>query len=398
MISESGLANNLEEFGNSVRNHKLYPLALSCCNTCTHIQLTDPVDPSHLFSDYSYKSGVSRSFQEHFSEYAKTVSALIPGKDRKVLDIGFNDACLLDSFHSLGWATYGVDPAVNLVKIAQETKKHVVTAAYFGDQKVFDGLTFNAITANNVFAHTRSINGFLRSVKDKLEKNGSFVFEVQYLPDMLGRSLFDMIYHEHTSYHHLTPLVKCTESNGLSIYHVERIGTHGGSIRVYAKHSENTSLPINNSVADLIEYERSIFGDSPVAKVLGLLQHIKDIAVDSAMLLEKLKGKGQTVVGYTAPAKATTFMSCLPKHASDSISFVVDDSPLKQGRYIPGTDIIISDDGKLIELAEEIGPSNISVIIFAWNIASSVKETLVQKLPQLASSNFYTLLPTAEAC
>jgi len=397
-ISASGLANNLEDCGDSVRKHNVYPLGLSCCNACTHIQLSEPIDPSCLFSDYSYKSGVSRLFQEHFAEYARTVSGRIPGRDRKVLDIGFNDGCLLDSFYSLGWATYGVDPAENLVKIAQEAKKHEVTVGFFGDQKVFDDLRFNAITANNVFAHTRSINGFLRSVKDILEESGSFIFEVQYLPDMLNNFLFDMIYHEHTSYHHLSPLVKCLDSNGLTIYDVERIGTHGGSIRVYAKHSENTFLPINKSVTNLLDYEQSIFGESPITKVLDLLRHIKDLATDSTVLLEQLKERGQTVVGYTAPAKATTFLSCLPKQARDDFSFVVDDSPLKQGRYIPGTDIVITDDTRLMELAEKISPSNISIIVFAWNIASSVKESLINKFPQLASANFYTLLPKPGAC
>ncbi len=217
------------------------------------------------------------------------------------------------------------------------------------------------ITANNVFAHTDDVEGFVEAVKELLAQDGAFVFEVQYLKDLIEQNLFDMVYHEHTCYYHVTPLVPFFARLGLRVLDVEHVSTHGGSIRVYVgwdKGPHTTSAKVEEmkageSALNTIETYRAFVGRIRAAgeKLRGMLA--------------EYRAQGKRVAGYGAPAKATTLCYAFGIDGS-MLDFIVDDSPLKQGRYMPGTHIPIKPSAELYAQKPDY------CIILAWNFADSI--------------------------
>jgi len=405
-IFNSGPANNLENEPNSVKLHSLFPLGLSQCLNCDHIQLTCPVDASSLFSTYNYKSSLSSSFRSHFDDLASSLisqASVVNGKDLKVLDIGSNDGYLLDCFKRLGWLTYGVEPASNL---AEETScNHSIIQGYFGSQ-VMPELKkigkFSLITANNVFAHTRDLIDFAETVCDVLEDDGLFVFEVQYLVDMIENMYFDMIYHEHTSYHHASPLINILPKMGLYVSKIEHIETHGGSIRVYCRRKLQDIDPIvDDSVSYYLNAESKYMGASLTKTITSFCEDISRKLAEITEFIDKLNSDGYEIWGYTAPAKATTLLSGIGKEQLSFVMGIIDDSVLKQGKYIPGTDIGIFQEDVLrlaIKNAEQQA-RRVVVIIFAWNIADSIAKSVAQKSYVSSNTKFVKLLPIpTESC
>lgn len=405
-IFNSGPANNLENQPNSVKIHSLFPLGLSQCLNCDHIQLTCPVDASSLFSTYNYKSSLSSSFRSHFDDLASSLisqASVVNGKDLKVLDIGSNDGYLLDCFKRVGWITYGVEPASNL---AEETScNHSIIQGYFGSQVMPELKNigkFSLITANNVFAHTRELIDFAETVCDVLEDDGLFVFEVQYLADMIENMYFDMIYHEHTSYHHASPLINILPKMGLYISKIEHIETHGGSIRVYCRRNLQDVDPIvDDSVSYYANAETNYLGASLTRKITTFCEDISRKLAEITKFIDKLHSDGYEIWGYTAPAKATTLLSGIGKEQLSFTMGIIDDSILKQGKYIPGTDIRIYKEDVLrlaIENAEQQA-RKVVIIIFAWNIAKSIAKTIEQKFYMSSNAKFVRLLPfPSELC
>uniref|UniRef100_UPI004047A615 methyltransferase domain-containing protein n=1 Tax=Cyanobium sp. TaxID=2164130 RepID=UPI004047A615 len=398
----SPLANNLQHNSALSATQPKFPLGLSRCCNCNHVQLSFAVPPEELFSDYSYQTGVSSAFRSHFNDLASLLNSKLGhlnSDQRNVLDIGCNDGILLDAFATLGWNTYGVDPASNLLQ--QISSRHTTFNLFFDQDTariVSNVPLFSLITANNVFAHTRNLSGFASGVASLLLDDGLFVAEVQYLLPLLEGCLFDMIYHEHTSYHHLSPLVSQLPLYGLHVIDAEIINTHGGSLRIYcSKH-----LDVLSPRAKLIlERERLFLKESIDSLVLSFYQTTIDRLANLSIVLDDFTSKKTLIWGFTAPAKATTLISGLSSTARDSILFVVDDSLLKQGCFIPGTHIPIVASSQINSLlADAILSNNPSIvnpdvpdvgIIFAWNISSSLLERL--SLTDWGSGNYLVPLP-----
>lgn len=406
-LFESPLANNLFENAIESQNAEKYPLGLTECLGCGHIQLSYAIDPNMLFQTYSYKSGLSVAFRCHFEKYASHISQNYLRnplkKDTSILDIGCNDGYLLDCFKDLGFDnTYGVDPASNLTE--ELKNRHNVYTEFF-DLKVARKLhlcgKFDLITANNVFAHTRNLKGFADAVSYSLKENGIFVFEVQYFKKMIESNLFDMIYHEHTSYHHLKPLITSLPKYGLNVIDAELVDTHGGSIRVYcSKLNSDRSLRLQN----LLDEEDELFSSIEKTKntIYKFYSKINLLIRRLSEILDVHYSDGDLIWGYTAPAKATTWLASLPLKTRKKILFVIDDAPLKQSKFIPGTAIpIVSYQSVLhnnfpndyhLDLVK-FSESSLG-IIFSWNIINSLLTNLVEN--SIGSGDYLVPLPQLE--
>jgi hypothetical protein len=260
----------------------------------------------------------------------------------------------------------GVEPAENLAVMAREDG--VDTINDFFNEGVVDSILnmkgkADVVTANNVFAHVADIKTLTHSVKRLLKKDGVFCIEVQYLADAVQKSTFDNIYHEHLSYFTVLSLNEFFKRQGMNIFKVESIETHGGSIRVFIQTNESTH-PIDTSVEKFIEYEKSLRMDD-IKTYEDFADKIYSIRDGLQKFVKKLKSEGKTIVGYGAPAKATTLLNFCGIDSS-YIDYIVEDNPLKKGYMVPGVRIPIM--GK--EEIEKTGPDYIAIL--AWNFADEI--------------------------
>ncbi len=368
---------------------KKYPLELFFCEECNHLQLTEIVDPVELFENYVYVSGTSKVFVNHFKNYAKDVVKIYkPRKDKYILDIGSNDGTLLKFFKNMGYSVIGVDPAKEIANKACEDGIKTIND-FFNLQtakKIKNEYSeASLITANNVFAHCDDLRGITQAVSSLLCPNGLFVFEVSYLVDVYQKTFFDTIYHEHLSYHTVTPLIKFFESNQMTLIDVFRVNTHGGSIRCVVKNCSDNSQ-INDSVWSFVDLEKSL-NFSIRDTFINFSKKIEVRKNELYDLLLKLKSNNKTIAGFGAPAKATTLMYEFGLD-NDILDFIVDDSPLKQGLYSPGLHIPIFSSSSI----ETFKPDYL--LILAWNFSDSIIKNN-QKFHE-AGGKFIIPLPNLE--
>lgn len=358
-----------------------FPLCLARCEECGHVQLPVVVDPDRLFANYVYVSGTSPSFVEHFRKYAdECIIAYWLSAGSTVVEIGSNDGTLLRQFKKRGMRVLGIDPAK---KIAEEaTASGIQTVAKFFTRSLVPSVieevgNADLVVANNVFAHADDLSDIALGVKDLLKSSGRFVFEVQYLVDLVKKNLFDMIYHEHLSYHSLAPLVRFFKSIGMSMVDAQHVDTHGGSIRCVV--SPSPDIPASARLQYLLIAEKNaLSGDS----FDGMKKNIDAIGESVAAFIEDSKERGFKVAGYGAPAKLTTLAYHLGIEPGE-IAYVVDDSQWKQGLLTPGMRIPVVPSSRL----ESDKPDR--VMVFAWNFADSI----IAKFPEL-SGRFVVPLPS----
>jgi SAM-dependent methyltransferase len=346
-----------------------FPLDVYQCASCGHVQLIHCVDPERLFRNYVYVSGTSQVFVKHFEAYADEVIRYVPLKPgNRVLDIGANDGTLLSFFQKVGMEVLGIDPAR---KIAEEaTRRGIPTWAEFFDSTLAKRIkaefgTVQVVTANNMFAHADGLPDILDGIAGLLDPNGIFVFEVSYLLDVIERNLFDTIYHEHLSYHSVKPLVSFMRRHGLELVRVQRVDSHGGSIRCYAAPAQG-GRAIDPSVAQLIAEEEKAGLYDP-ATYTAYLARINRLGAELRDLIDLERRDGSRIAGFGAPAKATTLMYQFGLGAKE-LDYIIDDSPLKQGLYSPGRFVPVVDSSVLAD--PERRPDYL--VILAWNFAPSI--------------------------
>ena len=344
-----------------------FPLDLFFCHACTHLQLLDVVDPKILFENYVYVSGTSPSFVRHFQEYASSVAGLAglaPGG--LVIDIGSNDGTLLRPFKALGARTLGIDPARAIA--AEATKAGIETIADFFSPALANLIASkhgraSVITANNVFAHIDDLGGVADGVQRLLAADGVFVFEVSYLLDVIDKTLFDTIYHEHLAYHAVRPLMPFLARHGLQLIEALRVPTHGGSLRGIAQRAGGPRKT-GASVDALLtrERERALH---TIDTYRRFAERIDLLGAELTALLRRLKSEGRSIAGFGAPAKATTLMYHFGL-GPEVIDFIVDDSPLKQNLFTPGLHVpVVSPDALLQKRPDYL-------LVLAWNFAEAI--------------------------
>ncbi len=348
-------------------SQEAFPLDVYFCETCAHVQLCDVVDPELLFRDYVYVSGTSSMFVEHFRRYAEFVIdrvSLTP--DSLVVDIGSNDGTLLSFFQERQMRVLGVDPALDIARAATargiETVPSFLTSTLASDIRASHGHA-QVVCANNVFAHSDDLSGMLSAIRELLDKDGVFVFEVSYLVDVYEKTLFDTIYHEHVAYHSVKPLSRFFEAHGLQLIDALRVDSHGGSLRGVAQLAGGP-YSLSSSVRELEQLEADLAIDK-AATWIDFASHIDRQKAALSGLLSDLRAAGKSIVGYGAPAKATTLMHHF-ELGPDSLEFVVDDSELKQGLYTPGYHIHVVPPSLLYKRMPDY------VLILAWNFAAPI--------------------------
>ena len=342
-----------------------YPLEVNYCDKCHNCQLSVAVDPKKMFSNYLYTSSTSKVFRNHFVEAAKKyVKELKLNKKKSyIIDIGSNDGVALKPFLDLGFKkVLGVEPAKNLAKLANKNK--IKTYNGFLEKKNLKRIKKNAelILASNVFAHSDKLKEMAECMFTLLSKKGTIVIEVQYLMNTLKDLTFDNIYHEHYNYWSLTSLVYFFNQFKAKIYRSEKVDTHGGSIRVYVK--KDPKVKIENSVKKmLLEEERYGIKDFKTYKKFG--EKVYKIRENVLSNIKKLKDKNETIIGYGAPAKATTALNFFG--VSEEINFIVEDNKLKHNKFIPGVNIPIKNKSK-------IKNKNNVLLVLAWNFYDDIKK------------------------
>jgi nucleoside-diphosphate-sugar epimerase len=357
------LANNL--LNKESEKSELFPLELNYCSTCHNCQLSVAVDPKKMFSNYLYTSSTSKSFRDHFiSATKKYVKELrLKPKTSYIIDIGSNDGVALKPFKELGFKNIlGIEPAKNLAKLANKNK--IKTFNSFLDKKNIKKIKKNAdlILASNVFAHSDSLKEMAECMIELLSKNGTIIIEVQYLMNTLKDLTFDNIYHEHYNYWSLTSLTNFFKQFKVKIFKVEKINTHGGSIRIYLK--KNKKIKIEKSVKELIKEEEK-FGIKKFKTYQDFGKKVYKIRENVIKNIKEIKKNRENIVGYGAPAKATTALNFF--NISEEIDCIVEDNKLKQGKYVPGVNI------KIVSKKEVKNKGN-AILVLAWNFFDEIKK------------------------
>ena len=356
------LANNLLNKINEKCD--LYPLEVNYCPACHNCQLSVSVDPKKMFSNYLYTSSTSKSFRDHFVSAAKKyIKDLKLKKTSLIIDIGSNDGVALKPFLEMGYKNIlGVEPAKNLAKVANKNK--IKTFNGFLELKNIKKIKKNAelILASNVFAHSDKLKEMAECMFKLLGKNGTLIIEVQYLVNTLRDLTFDNIYHEHYNYWSLTSLINFFNQFNAKIFRSEIVNTHGGSIRVYIKN--NTKVKIENSVKKMLKDEEE-FGIKKFKTYQSFGEKVYKIKDNIVKNLKKLKIDGNLVIGYGAPAKATTSLNFFG--IKKEIDYIVEDNKLKHNKFIPGVKI-------QIKKKTSIKDKKNTVVVLAWNFFDDIKK------------------------
>lgn len=364
-LGKTPLANALLTSDQLKKTEETYPLDLAFCPNCSLVQITETVPGEKLFREYVYFSSFSDTVLENAKEI---VNRLIVKRkldsNSLVVEIASNDGYLLQYYHQQGIPVLGIEPAVNIAKIAQEKRGIRTISEFFGkelaQQLREDGEPAEIIHANNVLAHVADLNGFVAGMSRLLKDDGIAVIEVPYVKDLIDGVEFDTIYHEHLCYFSLTALNRLFQRHGLLITEVERLPIHGGSLRIFAGKSDNCSPTVHQMLQDEAEWgvNQLLFYQDFGSKV----EYLRD---NLLTLLRELKAKNKRIAVYGASAKGSTLLNYFGL-GKEILDFVVDRSTIKQGYYTPGTHLPIYDPSKLLETLPDY------VLLLTWNFAEEI--------------------------
>lgn len=346
-----------------------YPLRLYVCPECFLVQIEEYKKASQIFDgDYAYYSSVSRSWLEHSKKYTdKMIKEFGINGNSFVIEIASNDGYLLQYFKEKNVNVLGIEPAASTAMNSKE--KGIDTIVEFfstalAERLKNEGRQADLVLGNNVLAHVPDINDFVAGLKIVLKPGGFITMEFPHIFQLIENNQFDTIYHEHFSYFSFITVLKIFDFHGLTLFHVEELGTHGGSLRIYAKHTEDDSKPIRESVNSLMHKEKS-FGLNSLDYYNGFREKAEKVKIDFLQFLITAKKQGKKVAAYGAAAKGNTLLNfCGIKN--DMIQFVVDAAPGKQGKYLPGSHIPVVNEKELKNCKPDY------IIIFPWNIKDEI--------------------------
>jgi SAM-dependent methyltransferase len=381
------LGNNLQDIPGTALSAAAYPLQLNRCSECGHFQLGHAVDPHLLYAtNYTYLSGVGKSFVQHFQQnaiWAINKAGLKPGD--LVVDVGSNDGTCLKFFQERGLHVCGVDPATLPVSIANENGIATIEA-FFNSDAVKAILETHGpaqyVTSHNVLAHVDDLRSTFACVYELLAEDGWFGFEIGYFREVLSNGFFDTIYHEHLDYHHASSLARHLTGLGFDLVELDVTPVQGGSLRLLLKKT-GKGLVHDQAEAFLAEEKKSILNDDVF--LAGWIKTIKFNMHVFGSMVREATADGRKVVAYGAPTKATLLLRFAGISSAD-LQYVVEDNELKAGRYLPGSAIPILPTSKLEEDSPDV------IVVLAWNFADDILEKL-RKSEHLAHSQAIVPLP-----
>ena len=349
------------------KSEMFHPLHAYVCESCFLVQLEEFETPEQIFSDYAYFSSYSESWLRHSATYCAAVSARFGlDADSQVIEIASNDGYLLRNFVQAGIRVLGIEPAANVAKVAQEAGIPTLIA-FFGRETarrlVGDGVRADLLVANNVMAHVPNLNDFVGGMKIALAPEGVVTVEFPHLLNLMREVQFDTIYHEHFSYFSFLTASAVFAAHGMRLFDVEKLSTHGGSLRIYGCHAD-ASHAISENVAALIDEERAA-GLDDIAAYNGFERRVRAVKRSVLSFLIEAQENGKTVVAFGAAAKGSTLLNYCGV-GPEMIDYVVDSNPHKQGLYLPGSRIPIY----APERIRETRPAY--VLILPWNLADEI--------------------------
>jgi len=352
---------------------KYFPLRVLVCTDCWLVQTEDYAGADELFSsDYAYFSAFSSSWLKHSEQYVTNmVDRFDLDGQSYIVEVAANDGYLLQYAKARGIPCLGIEPTTSTADAARKKGIEIIEA-FFGvelaNKMVEQGKQADLTAANNVLAHVPDINDFVGGFAALLKPAGVSTFEFPHLLRLVSENQFDTIYHEHYSYLSLTAVKKIFESNGLSVFDVEILPTHGGSLRVYAQRSDTGGHQTSDNVIKILDEEKSA-GMSSVDFYAGFQGKADRVKNDFLAFLIEAKRAGKSVAGYGAAAKGNTLMNYAGVR-QDLLSYVVDLNPAKQDKFLPGSRIPIVGEKYIRKTQPDY------VVIFPWNLRSEVVEQL----------------------
>lgn len=356
----------------SFKGERIFPLRVHVCESCKLVQAEEYETPENIFSEYAYFSSMSKPWLEHCKKYCEQMEKrLCLNKDSFVVEVASNDGYLLKNFVECGIPVLGVEPAKNVAETARE--KGVPTCCEFFGRQSAERIAkeyrrADLLIGNNVLAHVPDLHDFIGGLCILLAENGVLTMEFPHLLRLIEDCQFDTIYHEHFYYYSLLAVRNIFTHFGLTIFDVEELPTHGGSLRIYACHQKSERAVILPTVETVLEKERAA-GLEDMRTYQAFNQRIQQVKRDALTYLIHEKNVGKRIAAFGAAAKGNTFLNYCGI-GRDFIDFVVDDTPYKQGMFLPGSRIPICSREKLLETKPDI------VLILPWNWADEIVQQL----------------------
>jgi 2-polyprenyl-3-methyl-5-hydroxy-6-metoxy-1,4-benzoquinol methylase len=347
-----------------------YPLCPYVCESCFLVQLQEFVAPEDIFTEYAYFSSYSDSWLRHAEEYVEMAMARFGlGAGSHVVEVASNDGYLLQYFVARGVPVLGIEPAANVAEAAE--RRGVPTeVCFFNEDTARDlvarGQRADLLAGNNVLAQVPDLKGFVRGLTILLAPRGVLTLEFPHLLRLMRENQFDTIYHEHFSYFSLRTVAEFFTREGLTVFDVEELATHGGSLRVFARHADDDSQAVGERVTALLAVEEEA-GLGRLETYTSFAEQVKETKRKLLEFLITAKRDGKRVVGYGAPGKGNTLLNYCGI-GTDFLDFTVDRNPYKQGKFTPGTRIPIFPPEKLREAKPDY------VFILPWNLKDEIME------------------------
>jgi ubiquinone/menaquinone biosynthesis C-methylase UbiE len=364
-----------------------YPLHVQVCQSCFLVQLEAFVSPEHIFTEYAYFSSYADTWLHHAKTYTdQIVKRLGLNAQSHVVEVASNDGYLLQYFVQKKIPVLGIEPAANIAKVAI-AKKIPTRVEFFGvasaQRLLAEGKQADLLIGNNVLAQVPDLNDFIAGMKLLLKPEGVITIEFPHLMCLVAGNQFDTIYHEHFSYFSFTTAEKIFAAHGLTLFDVEELSTHGGSLRIYARHQENGSKPITDTAIALRHRERQA-GLATSEYYTAFAEQVRETKRKLLDFLVKTKRMGKTIVGYGAPGKGNTLLNYCGIRG-DFLDYTVDRNPYKQGKFLPGTRIPIYAPDKIMETKPDY------VVILPWNF----KEEIMAQMDYIRTwgGQFLVLIP-----
>ena len=354
-----------------------YPLKAMVCGNCWLVQLTDVETPAHFTADYAYFSSHSRSWLDHAARYAeKMTGALGLGSGSLVVELASNDGYLLQYFKRSGVPVLGIDPTENTARAAKERHGIDTVVDFFGlglaEKLRAQGLAADLVCGNNVLAHVPDPGDFIAGVPLILKPSGTLTFEFPHLLRMIEHCQFDTIYHEHFSYLSLRVVETMLGAHGLEVYGVEELETHGGSLRVFARHAgAEVDDPVLAQGRDKVRRDEEAAGLGSAETYQVFAREIVTRKLDLLDFLITAKREGKRVLGYGAPAKGNTMLNYCGV-GPELLEFTVDMSPQKQGTYLPGLNVPVREPEALLAERPDY------ILILPWNLREEISQQLAE--------------------
>jgi 2-polyprenyl-3-methyl-5-hydroxy-6-metoxy-1,4-benzoquinol methylase len=349
-----------------------YPLRAFVCDRCFLVQIAEFEKPEQIFSEYAYFSSFSTDWLKHARRYVEmAIDRFGLGPESNVVEIASNDGYLLQYLCARGIPVLGIEPAANVAAAALEKgipTKTVFFGAETSRQLLAEGHAADLIVGNNVFAHVPDPHSFVTGLKTLLKPQGAITLEFPHLLQLIQQNQFDTIYHEHFSYFSLMTAEKVFGDHGLAVFDVEELPTHGGSLRIYGKHSEDNSKPTGERV-EALRLKESEAGLWDLSRYQSFQQQVTQVKCDLLEFLIQQREEGKQVVGYGAPAKGNTLLNYCGI-GTELVRYTVDRSPHKQGQYLPGSRIPIFAPEKIAETKPDF------VVILPWNLRTEISSQM----------------------